>query len=669
MSAFLEYIPVSIAALLPGIGGAGLVAWLLPGERRLPVILGGGLAAGNALVIFALMALLRVIPMPLAVLLVFAATLPGAAYFGLRVRRGGYVWNVATGWTVLGLSALGLVSAAAVVDLSSSVWNGATHENLVVRMAMAAHGARGDWPVMDPYSPDHQRLYRHAAQAWTSGLMRISGAGLYPATVVVVVGAVWGIAGGLFAALARLRTYLAGFLGAALFMMAAPANFLGIWKSPFASLSDSRAYGLALVKREILQGYLLGHGFALAPGNDFTMVVGLGAGAGAAFLATALTDSRARRRTAVVLAAMALAAAGAAAEQVLPVIAAVLLAVASFWAIRRRWQLAVALVTVVGLGAVLVVIPEGTYGALVFGSDVGQRASFAFTPELFLRLPTEYFFYAGSESKFFAVPAETLRVWLFDPIALKELGWIYVAIVALAVVGWRRRTLALWPVAMVPLVALLVPGVFSDRLYEINIARFTVFGISLGGLAAGVAAAELYLAKSRGAGLMVGRILAAGLILFASASWFLAIPLWPARLSEQPYPNLAEDLEAAEVLRSLDYGRRALLLPGPTNKEEVNTDGWEGMHRFVVSFGATSIPMGLDHWGASHLYQPNYLLAYNSIDPAAMAELGIDTIYVAPLLLDEAQEARLAEAVLGGRASLIFESSAGHRRVYAYDSR
>ena len=165
------------------------------------------------------------------------------------------------------------------------------------------------------------------------------------------------------------------------------------------------------------------------------------------------------------------------------------------------------------------------------------------------------------------------------------------------------------------------------------------------------------------------RVLGAGLVVFAATSWFLAILLWPAKLAEQPYPNLEEDIEAADFLRSLDYGRRALILPGPTNKEEVNTNGWEGMHRFVVSFGATAVPMGLDRWGAAHLYQPYYLPAYNSMDEPAMAELGIDTIYVAPHLLDAGQEQRLADAVASGRASLLFESSAGHRRIYAYDPR
>lgn len=101
----------------------------------------------------------------------------------------------------------------------------------------------------------------------------------------------------------------------------------------------------------------------------------------------------------------------------------------------------------------------------------------------------------------------------------------------------------------------------------------------------------------------------------------------------------------------------------------MNSNAWEGMHRFVISFGATSIPMGLDRWGASHLYQPWYLPAYNSLDETAMAQLKINTLYVAPHLLSENQRALLANAIDIGRAHLLFESTHQHRQIYAYQRR
>lgn len=669
MSEFADFIRVSLVELMALFAGVGIVAWLLPQERRLPIVLGGGVAVGHALSIFVLMALLRLLPIGIAVPVVFLLALPPAAFAILSLRRRPYVWGISFGWTVLALSLLTLISVGAVVDLAASVWNGSTHENLVVRMAMAAHAAESPWPVMDPYSPDHQRLYRHAAQVWTAAIMRISGAGLYSASVVTVLASVLAIAGGLFAAVARLRSYLAGFLGASLFLTATPANFLGVWKTPFGSLSTSKAYGLATVKRELAQGYVLGHGLALAPGNDFTLMVGLGAGSGAVFLASTLVDPTTRRRTGILVAAMALAAAAAAAEQILPVAVATLFAVAAGLAVWRLWSEALSFAVLGLIASVLVVVPEGTYAALAFGSEIGQRAGFAFTPEYFLRLPTEYLFFAGSESNFFAVPPETFRIWLFESIAIKEIGWIYVALASLVILSRRRYSASILAFAVAPAVALLIPGLVSDRLYEINIARFTVLGISLGGLAAGVAAAELLGKRKAGLARVGAGVLAGGLIVFAGATWMLAVPLWPAKFSEQPYPHLNEDLEATDYLRSLDYGRRALILPGPTNKEEVNSDGWEGMHRFVISFGATAIPMGLDRWGAAHLYQPYYLPAYNSLDEAAMVQLRIDTIYVAPHLLTDDQERMLENAVVEGRAKLLFESSAGNRQIYEYQSR
>ena len=669
MTELFEIVRVVLLALLPMLAGCGITAWLLPNERRLPIIVGGGLAIGHALSIFVLITLLRVLSIDTVVTLVFVIAVPPAIYAIVALRNHAYLWDIHLGWSILALSILGLISVGTVVDLGASVWTGSTHENLAVRMAMAAHAAESSWPVMDPYSPDHQRLYRHAAQVWTAALMRASGAGLYPATVITVLASICAIAGGLFAALSQFRSYISGLFGSVLFLTAGPANFLGIWKAPFDSLSTSIAYGLATVKRDIAEGYVLGHGLILAPGNDYTVIVGLSAASGAVFLTSTLGNSANRRRVGVLLAAMTLATAGAVAEQIFPVAAATLFATAIGLAIRGNWRLAITFTSLVGIASLLIVIPDGTYSALFFGSEVGQRSNFALTPEHFLRLPTEYLFFAGSKSLFFAAPPETFRVWIFEPIGLKELGWIYLAIVTIVILSVSRGLTSILPFAVAPVIALLIPGIVSDQLYEINIAKFTVLAIPLGGLAAGVAAAEL-LDRNRSRLRTIGtKGLATILIVFACATWVLGVPLWPAKLSAQPYPHVAEDLEAATYLRSLEYGRRAVVLPGPKNKEEVNSNDWEGMHRFVISFGATSIPMGLDHWGASHLYQPRYLPAYHSLDETAMEQLKINILYVAPHLLSEHQQALLTTVINTGRAQLIFESAYQHRQIYAYQHR
>ena len=123
-----------------------------------------------------------------------------------------------------------------------------------------------------------------------------------------------------------------------------------------------------------------------------------------------------------------------------------------------------------------------------------------------------------------------------------------------------RGLTSILPFAVAPVIALLIPGIVSDQLYEINIAKFTVLAIPLGGLAAGVAAAEL-LDRNRSRLRTIGtKGLATILIVFACATWVLGVPLWPAKLSAQPYPHVAEDLEAATYLRSLEYGRRAVVL-------------------------------------------------------------------------------------------------------------
>ena len=64
-----EIFLVSLVALIPLLAGFGLVSWLIPTERRLPVLIGGGLAVGQGLSIFILMSMLHLLPMNFAVIL------------------------------------------------------------------------------------------------------------------------------------------------------------------------------------------------------------------------------------------------------------------------------------------------------------------------------------------------------------------------------------------------------------------------------------------------------------------------------------------------------------------------------------------------------------------------------------------------------------------------
>ena len=103
----------------------------------------------------------------------------------IELPRNNLIWDISHSWTILGLAVLGIVVTGAAINFSAGVWNGATHENLVVRMAMTAHMAAGDWPPEDPYAPGTERLYRYTAQAWGASLIRISGIGLFEAVLAI----------------------------------------------------------------------------------------------------------------------------------------------------------------------------------------------------------------------------------------------------------------------------------------------------------------------------------------------------------------------------------------------------------------------------------------------------------------------------------------------------
>lgn len=658
--------PLAFAlALAPGIAGVGAAAWILRDEKRLPVVAGGGFAAGTGMMVCLHLALLRWLDPQAAAIASQALAGLGAIWSAAYLaRRRRFIWKAAAAWTFFAIALLSLVTIGAVVDFSASVWNGSTHENLALRMPMTAHMARGDWPIKDVYAPEHERLYRYAAQAWAASLMRASGTGLFAATLAITTVSVWAITGGLFAAIALLRGYRAGLLGALLFFMAGPANVLAIWNAPAAEATVSKAYALAAAKRDLLSGFVLSHGFGLLPGNDYTIVVALGAAAGGAFLTAALWQPARRRAPAAIGAAVCFGGMAASAEQTFPVALAGLATAAAMGMVAKRstgfWMVAVA------AGAVaLALVVDGPLRSIALGSEPGRRANFGFTPQHVFTFPTAAMLYEPSASRFFQTPQGAMRVGWFDPIALKELGWLYLGLAAAPLLAAFRRRPQLLPYAASAIAALAIPGLVSDFLYPSNVGRFTSLAIPLSGLVVGLVSAELLDVRRRPLG-GLARVLALALLVVTGGSWIATVPLWPAKVYDSANAHLREDLEAAEFARSLPYGRRALVLPGPVNQAEINSDDWEGMHKFAVSFGTLFVPLGFDEWGNVAEYQPHYRRAYGSLDPEAMDRLKIDVVYTAPRLFTPEQRAMVEGAVQAGRLTPAFESSGGSRRIYIY---
>ena len=661
---FFDIVVAFLLVAIPWIAGLRLVIWFAPKERRLPVLLGAAGGVGIGFFLMTLMALLRTVPVEWAVGMTFVAYSLLAVWAVVVVWQRDLTWDVSRGWTVLAIGLVSLMATGAAIHFASGIWNGATHENLVVRMAMTSQMARADWPPGDPYAPDFERLYRYTGQAWGAAVMRAGGVGLFEAILAITLVSFTAVVGAIFATVAAMRGYAAGFLGMVGFVTAAHANFLGIWKAPIGEYTVSRGEILAGLDRELIQGFTGSHGFFIVPGNDFTSLVGLAAGFGAAFLAVRFVRDRPTRFAAGGGAAVCLGAMGATGEHFLPIaVAGFGLTVAGFAGLRR-WRSALMLAVVTVFGVALALVPQGALSAIVTASGTGQRATFGFTPENFLTLPTDAMLYSARTSPFFSVPLGETRVSLADPIVLKELPWVWLAFASgalLALIG-RRRYLV--PFIGAAGVGFLIPGLFSDQTYPINIARFTSVGVYLAGLLAGLVVAEM--AGWRGRFRAAVRALAVVVAVLAIGSWVISIPLWPARIYETANVSLVEDLETADYLRAAPYGRRALVLPGPTTLADVISDEWEGQHKFVVTFGATSVPLGLDAYSAGAWYGSHYRRAYDTLESEAMQALGIDTVVVAPRLLGEARAALVAAAEANGRLTLEFTSSGGSRMVYTY---
>ena len=430
-----EYLTTFLIAALPCVAGVQVARWLLPGERRLLVVGGLGAGLGVGLMTFGIAALVQIVPLLAAALLMHIAAVPPVVRLVWRWRRDPLRLDLGR-WTWLVGALLLLVLFTAGVEFVSSVWHANTHENLLIRLGLAASFAAGNWPPANPWEPDHLQFYRFGGQLWTAAIALLGGADVFAAglavTLVSVLAFLWGVA----AAVTLLSDRITGLLAALLVAVAGPQNFLALPNAPFGELTALAAQPLMDMGTGRFQaGYVLSESLQQLVPFSYILIVGLAAAAGVGTLAVALAGRHARLFSSLLVGSMAFAGMSVTAEHLFLVLTVALGMVALVLLATHRLYSAAAILGLVLVGSALALIPEGPLAALVRSPD---RAGFLrLDAGNLFTLPT-YGFFGGPS--LFASTVPTPRVGLLDPVMWKDFAWALIAITGSGLIAalWRR---------------------------------------------------------------------------------------------------------------------------------------------------------------------------------------------------------------------------------------
>lgn len=652
-----EYLTALLVALLPCVAGAEIARWLLPGERRLLVVGGVGAGLGIGLGTFAIAALVQIVPLLAAAALVNSAGALLAARAVWRWRHDPLELNLGR-WLWIGGALLLLVLFIAGVEFVSSVWHANTHENLLIRLGIAAHFVAGNWPPANPWEPDTLFFYRFGGQLWTAAVALLSGADVVAAglavTLVSLLGLLWGVA----AAVTLLSDQSTGLLAALLVAVAGPQSFLALPNAPFGQLTASTAQTLMdMGPGRFQSGYVLSESLQQLVPFSYILIVGLAAAAGVGALAAAQVRRNGRPYLGLLIGSAAFAGMSITAEHLSLVLASTLGLIALGLFAARRSDSAVAMLGLVVAGLALALIPEGPLAALVRSPE---RAGFlTLDAGNLLTVPTHGFF--GGPS-LFALAEPTSRVGLFDQVMWKDFGWALIGIAGSGLVAGLRRQASLAIPAIAGIVALMIPGILRDELNPWNTGRFTQVGMLIAPAALAIVLTHLW--RWRLAGQRLARLAAVGLGTMAGGTWVVTLVLLPGLVRTFESPVLRDELAAAEFAAQLPYPQRALFLPGPRTFLQLNSGIYDGMHKYAVTFGRLQVPMGFDNRGARERYEDLYARAQDTLASKDLAALDIDLVYTAQNHLSP-QELRTLDKALGlGTLNPIFVSPSGARIIY-----
>lgn len=634
----------------------------MPGERRGIVVIGTGTSIGIGLVTFLVSTCVRFLPFTTAVALTYAITVAITIFAVWKWRTSPALkWDLSKPLLGLVVTMLGIVLLVTILGYVSSVWYANSHENLLIQLALTEHVTAGNWPPVHPWEPDTLQVYRFGGQLWAASISTSTGASVFTVGLAVTVIAVLALLLGLIAALTLLSNKTTGLVGAMLFAVAGPQNFLALTKSPFGEFTPSTAHALTIHRSRLLQGYIHASSFEQLVSFSFTTLVGLSAAAGVGAIALAIAQGRARILPSLVIGSAALAGMSVTSEHLLPVMAGMLFLGSLALSIAKQPKPAISLAGLVGFGSILAVVPYGPLATLLTPTPSSPRSFLRLGLDQLFTLPTRESLSPGSQSLFFLTDPVP-RVSLIDPLMWKQFGWVLVAIAGSGIIAICRRRPRLAIPGTGALLALLIPGILHDDLNPHNTARFTTVGILLASTALAIVIVNLW--RWRPATMHIGRPIAVCLTGLASGTWLVTLGLLPSLVYQTESPVLDQELSAASFTSTLPYPQRALLLPGPRTFAELNSSLYDGMHKYAVTFGRLQVPMGFDNLGNRDRYAALYAQAQDTLQADDLAALSINLLYVAPNLLTAPQKDLIQTALAKGTIQPIFQSSGGARMLY-----
>jgi hypothetical protein len=570
-----------------------------------------------------------------------------------------------------------LLSIAIWVYISSlAFWfegsaGGADVATLYLHSGLVATISRGNFPVINPFEPDHMMTYRfstHTLAAATQHLMNAKVGTVLPHFLgMLAVSLVFGV----FGIVARLtRSLNTGIFTGLLVWGWGPLYWLGL---PAFASREGIGETLALIAQNpaaiTWSGVFLGPPFTMATHNP-TNIFGLFPALGSIWLVHEVVSPYSRRRYwLLVLLVISLTVLAASSEYYFVSVAAGIVAYIVLLFCHktsaRSWFLAAPLASIAISGLLSITTPSVLASLARGDHDVLRLGAYLNASKL------GYFSswgYNGAGPLFVWPSPNQHEVNILSWEYFIDGGLISIFLVGIAVCSIANPRRATTPFAFVGLTAMLAGTLIHFKWSPADIYRFAHFGAITGFMALGIWGAPAIGIATRLSRLRTFTLGCVGLV--SLVGFALSAIAWPGMIAQAETAGTDADNAVVEYLvHRTNVQDRLLVLWGSRTAHDLYDPRTDKVTAHLSANTGQFIPYGYHHLSKANEYSPLYGWAQQSLLEAHLDEMQIRYIYSDPSRLTPRQRTSLAQLTQGGkiRIALNTTSPTGQSRIlYEY---